>query len=187
MEGTIGEVRMFAGNFAPRTWALCEGQLLSINSNQALFSIIGTIYGGDGRTTFGLPDLRGRVPVGPGRGPGLSSYREGQKGGVEYVVLNSTQIPSHNHVASGKIKASLEQGTTSDPLNNYPAIGTVQIDRSSTVPANLYNGKPDVYMAENGVNVTLGNTGGNLDHTNMQPFLSIYYIICLQGVFPSRS
>ena len=96
-EGMIGEVRLFAGNFAPRTWAFCEGQLLAISSNTALFSILGTTYGGDGRTTFGLPDLRGRSAVGPGNGPGLRSYRLGQRGGEEYKTLNITNLPIHSH------------------------------------------------------------------------------------------
>lgn len=96
-DGMIAEIRMFGGNFAPRTWAFCDGQLLPISQNQALFSLIGTIYGGDGRTTFALPDLRGRVAVHPGQGPGLSDYRVGQKGGSETNTLNVTQLPSHNH------------------------------------------------------------------------------------------
>ena len=104
MEPTLGEVRMFAGNFAPRAWALCEGQLLAINSNQALFSILGTTYGGDGRTSFGLPDLRGRGPISPGTGPGLPSYREGQRGGATTNVLNVTQIPAHNHTGAVRCK-----------------------------------------------------------------------------------
>ncbi len=188
MEGTIGEVRIFSGNFAPRAWAFCEGQLLPISQNTALFSIIGTIYGGDGRTTMALPDLRGRVPLGPGNGPGLSSYREGQKGGVETVTLNTTQIPSHSHAASGKIFASNIQGTTYEPQGNTFAQGIVNIDRSTTVEAKTYtNASPNEFMAANGVQVTTGNTGGNQSHENRQPYLSTYYIICLQGTFPSRS
>jgi len=99
MEPLIGQIMMFAGNFAPRGWAFCEGQLLAINQYQALFSILGTTYGGDGRTTFGLPDLRGRVPMHPGNGPGLSSKRLGQKGGSETNTLNVSQLPSHNHLS----------------------------------------------------------------------------------------
>jgi len=100
-EPFIGEISMFGGNFAPRNWAFCDGQLLAISQNTALFSLLGTIYGGDGRTTFALPDLRGRVPIHSGNGPGLSNYRVGQKGGTETVTLNVTQIPSHNHTVKG--------------------------------------------------------------------------------------
>ncbi len=97
MDGVIGEIRLFAGNFAPRNWAFCNGSLIAISQNQALYSVIGTIYGGDGRTNFGLPDLRGRVPLAPGQGPGLSSYQQGQTGGVESQALNVTQMPPHSH------------------------------------------------------------------------------------------
>lgn len=179
MEGMLAEVRMFGGNFAPRSWALCQGQLLSINSNQALFSIIGTIYGGDGRTTFALPDLRGRMPIGPGNGPGLSSYREGQKGGVEYVILNTTQIPSHTHTGSGKVKVTLTPGNSNNPnAKNFATTGTDLIFNAAAT---------NLSMAANNVKVTVGNSGGNLDHTNMAPYIVLNYIICLQGVFPSRS
>ena len=106
MDPFIGSVCIFGGNFAPRSWAFCDGQLLAISSNTALFSILGTIYGGDGRTTFALPDLRGRMPVGPRNGPGLSDYRLGERGGQEEVVLNTTQIPSHSHIAAGTVQAS---------------------------------------------------------------------------------
>lgn len=178
MEGMLAEVRMFAGNFAPRSWAFCDGQLLSINANQALFSLLGTIYGGDGRTTFALPDLRGRVPIGPGNGPGLSSYREGQKGGVESVILNQTQIPSHTHSAAGTLQAVVAPANSNNP--NAKSLG-IAAD-------NLYaSGDANGTMGENGVAVTVSNTGGNLGHTNMQPWIAIYYIICLQGIFPSRS
>ncbi len=181
MEGTIGEVRMFGGNFAPRAWAFCNGQLIAISSNTALFSIIGTTYGGDGRSTFALPDLRGRVPIGPGHGPGLSSYNLGQRGGVQSVTLNTTQIPNHTHAAAGTVKANfspISPATTGNPTGGNFA----------NAASNTYNTTPaDIEMAANNVNVTVGNTGGNLSHENRQPFLSIYYIICLQGVFPSRS
>ncbi|WP_199769356.1 phage tail protein [Flavivirga eckloniae] len=181
MEGTIGEIRMFAGNFAPRTWAFCEGQLLSINSNQALFSILGTTYGGDGRTSFGLPDLRGRVPVNPGRGPGLSVYNLGQRGGTETVTLTTNQIPSHTHAATGTVTANFS------PLN--PAnTGNPTGANFANAATDTYNSAPaDTQMAPNNVHVAVGNTGGSLPHENRQPYLSIYYIICLQGVFPSRN
>lgn len=184
MEGTIGEVRMFAGNFAPRFWALCEGQLLAINSNQALFSILGTIYGGDGRTSFGLPDLRGRIPIGPGNGPGLPSYREGQRGGATTNTLNITQIPSHNHIGAVKVSSG---NATQNTATNGASIATpgTGSGRSFTPTAGFNTASPDITLNANSVQT--GNTGGNQSVNNMQPFLSIYFIICLQGIFPSRN
>ncbi|MHA7055903.1 phage tail protein [Aquimarina sp. M1] len=184
MEGTIGEVRMFAGNFAPRNWALCEGQLLSINSNQALFSILGTTYGGDGRTSFALPDLRGRVPIGPGHGPGLSDRRLGQRSGTEYNILNITQLPSHNH--SGSIKVNSTDATQSAATNGASIATPGAISGRAFEGTLGYNtSTPDITL--NQQSVTIGNTGGNQSVNNMQPWLSIYYIICLQGIFPSRN
>ena len=180
MEGMIGEIRIFAGNFAPRSWAFCEGQLLPISQNTALFSILGTTYGGDGRTTFALPDMRGRGAIHAGNGPGLSDRRLGSKGGVENVTLNVTQIPSHNHTASGKVKAVVAPGNSNNPINKNFGLA----------PAgnNLYNAAAtNLGMAANNVEVAIGNTGGGQSHENRQPWLAIYYIIALQGVFPSRS
>lgn len=192
MEGTIGEIRGFAGNFAPRAWALCSGQLLAIAQNQALFSILGTTYGGDGRTTFALPDLRGRVPISAGAGPGLSDHRLGSRSGTETVTLNVTQIPSHFHSATftqtngiADIKVVADSANQEDPTGNYLAAaniaGTNQI---------YSNASPDASLAPAPVtvagNVQVGNTGGSQYHNNMQPYLTIEWIICLQGVFPSR-
>jgi len=181
MEPMIGEVRIFAGNFAPRSWALCHGQLLPISQNQALFSILGTTYGGDGRTTFALPDLRGRVAVSQGNGPGLSDYRLGQRGGVETVTLNTTQIPSHTHIMTGGVSVSVntEGATTNEGAGNTLGAGS-----------NIFNANaPEAGENINGVTSTLaaGNTGGNQSHENRQPYLAVNYIIALQGVFPSRS
>lgn len=198
MEGTIGEVRMFAGNFAPRNWSFCQGQLLAISSNTALFSILGTTYGGDGRTTFALPDLRGRVPIGPGTGPGLSPHQIGQKGGVENVTLNVTEIPSHTHTAQGtadlpvEIKTNSAEGSTPNPGNNYLAQSVKPAGRDQTEPVNTYSESEDGTLLKGGtasgtLQVQVGNTGGNQSHTNMQPYLGIHYIICMQGIFPSRN
>lgn len=186
-EGFIGEIRMFAGNFAPRTWAYCDGQLLSIAQNTALFSILGTTYGGDGRTTFALPDLRGRTPIGPRRGPGQPDYRLGQKGGVSTNVLNVTQLPSHTHAATGTVKAANTSGTTNDPTGNVLGLAKTPIDRSTIANSNVYATTANANMAANGVSITVGNTGNNQAINNMQPYLSINYIICTQGVFPSRN
>ncbi|MFK7797785.1 MAG: phage tail protein [Aureispira sp.] len=172
MDPFIGEIKLFAGNFAPRAWAFCDGQLLPISQNSALFSILGTTYGGDGRTTFALPDLRGRVPLGPRQGAGLSSYREGQQGGQEHVTLTTSEMPSHSH----SVNAVSSTGNDASPQNNLLA-NTAGLDREYS------NTNSDIRMSSNMV----ANTGGNQSHENRQPFLAINYIIALQGVFPSRS
>lgn len=172
MDFFIGGIIGFGGNFAPRAWSFCNGNLLAISSNTALFSLLGTAYGGDGRTTFGLPDLRGRVPISAGTGPGLSTYRLGERGGQETVTLTTTQIPSHNHVVyPGYSNAPV----TSNPSGAYPG----------EFPAgnNFYGTTKSGNMGAS----TVGNTGGSQWHTNLQPFLAINWIICLQGIFPSRS
>ena len=131
MEGTIGEIRGFGGNFAPRAWAFCNGQLLSIAQNQALFSILGTTYGGDGRTTFGLPDLRGRMPIGAGTGPGLSTRKLGARSGTDTVTLTRNQIPSHTHTVTNSLSGvaqlavTSEDGDSNSPDNKYLATSVV--------------------------------------------------------------
>lgn len=171
-EPFIAEIRIFAGNFAPRSWAFCDGQLLPISQNTALFSLIGTTYGGDGRTTTALPNLKGRAPMHPGRGPGLTSRRLGQRGGVETVTLTDAQMPGHTHA----VTASAEDGG-----DNTPVGGT-----TSTTEANqrIYaNAANLVAMASE----ALVSAGGSQPHTNMQPYLTINFIIALQGLYPSRS
>ena len=161
------------GNFAPRGWAFCDGQILPINQNQALFSILGTTYGGDGRTTFGLPDLRGRVPIHQGTGPGLSQKRIGQRSGTETNILSVENLPSHSHT----INAVLEDGNQSSPTGNLPA-GTKLLDQEYS----------DAAAANTTMNATMVNsTGNNQEVNNMQPYLTVTYIIALQGVFPSRN
>ncbi|KAA1247429.1 phage tail protein [Aquimarina sp. RZ0] len=196
MEGTIGEVRMFGGNFAPRTWAFCEGQLLAISQNTALFSILGTTYGGDGRTSFALPDLRGRVPVGPGTGPGLSTRKLGQRSGLETNTLTVLQMPSHNHlatispgaVANVSVPVLADAADIPDPSNASLATSEdtngseVKTYSNQTADATL---KPFTAPVSGNVNINLN--GGSQPINNMQPWLGTYYIICLQGVFPSRS
>lgn len=193
-EGYIGEIRLFAGNFAPRGWAFCNGQLLAISSNSALFSILGTTYGGDGRTTFALPDLRGRTPIhwGNSTGPGLSSYRLGEKVGTEYNILNITQLPSHSHTAvitgGGNLLLSTDNAVRSTPqANDVPAsalfgsgLGATPV-KAYGPPTNTVSGQPL------GGNISIGNTGGNQQVRNVQPSLTLNYIICMQGVFPSRN
>jgi microcystin-dependent protein len=167
----LGQISMFAGNFAPRGWALCDGQLLLIDQNQRLFSILGTTYGGDGRTTFALPDLRGRAPIHEGQGTSLSDKRLGQRGGAEQVILQVSNLPSHTH----SLNASTATGTSNVPTGNVHADTSV-FDKEYATTANT---------AMSGT--AIGNTGGNIPVSIVQPYLTINYIIALQGVFPSRN
>ena len=182
MNPFLAEVVIFAGNFAPRGWAFCDGQLLPIAQNQALFSLLGTMYGGDGRTTFGLPDLRGRAPISPGHGPGLSDYRQGQKSGSETNTLNLLNLPSHNHTASIDVKLSLGVGPGTENLGNGRFLATA-------AGTDIYNDGAAGLTAKGGTasTVTVNNNGGSQAVNNIQPYLAINYIIALQGVFPSRS
>ena len=173
-EPFIAEIRIFAGNFAPRSWAFCDGQLLPISNNTALFSLIGTTYGGDGRTTTALPNLQGRSPMHPGRGPGLTARRLGEKVGTETVTLSEAQIPSHTHTA----RASTTSSTLKTPSN------TTSLSRSAATKSyqsNVTGNLVDMASA------TLSTTGGGQSHTNLQPYLTLNYIIALQGLYPSRS
>lgn len=180
MDPFIGQIMMVGFNFAPRGWALCNGQLLSVASNTALFSLLGTTYGGDGRTTFGLPDLRGRCAVGMGHGPGLTDRRIGAELGSETVTLNQNELPSHTHQLMG----NNTDATTNDPTNSSLAKDNVVVERGGdAIPVNSYvAGAASVPMG-----ASISNAGGNQAHNNMQPFLVTNYIIALQGVFPSRS
>ena len=190
----LGEIILFAGNFPPRSTAFCNGQLLAISQNTALFSILGTTYGGDGRTTFALPDLRGRVPVQPGTGPGLSTRKLGQRTGQETHTLTINEMPYHNHLAtldngSASIKINAGDGTTNSPQGNFLAKGTVPgVGPVAANVANIYSPTSNSTMAADlSGTPTIGNTGGSLSHNNMQPWLGLNYIICTQGIFPSRS
>ncbi|HKJ53195.1 MAG TPA: tail fiber protein [Gammaproteobacteria bacterium] len=170
-EPFIAEVRIFAGNFAPRGWAFCEGQLLPIAQNTALFSLIGTTYGGDGRTTTALPDLQGRAPMHPGRGPGLNNRRLGERGGVNQVTLSTNEIPNHSHA----IRATDTSANTGDPSGNAFA---------NTEPVKHYGPLTDPeYMA----GPVIGPGGARQPHNNMQPYLTLSFIIALVGLYPSRS
>ncbi len=169
-EPFVGEIRMFAGNFAPRGWAYCDGQLLAVSQNDSLFSLLGTIYGGDGRTTFGLPDMRGRIPVHAGSGPGLSPRKLGAKGGTEKVTLTVNQLPSHTH----PMKASTTIADETAPQGNVTAQPSA---------AQLYfETAPTVNLATTAVT----NVGGSRSHTNLMPFLCVHFIIALFGIYPSR-
>ena len=170
-EPFVGEIRMFAGNFAPRGWAFCDGQLLAVTQNEALFSLLGTIYGGDGRTTFGLPDMRGRIPIHAGSGPGLTNRRLGVKFGPEKVTLTVNQLPSHTH----PMRASTGVGNSNDPHNKV---------LSNSPSVDLYiEDPPTSAMAATAIT----SVGGSQTHNNMAPFLGINFIIALVGIFPSRN
>ncbi|APE45305.1 hypothetical protein BOO69_05170 [Sulfitobacter alexandrii] len=179
----IGEIFLFGGNFCPRNTALANGALMAISQNTALFSIVGTTFGGDGRTTFGLPDLQGRVPMGVGTGPGLSPRFWGQKVGAETHTLTVSEIPAHNHL----MRVSTENGDKQRPANDYLARPNVNEtlppeDRIKMYADELPVG-PDNYMEQDAIT----NTGGNLPHSNMQPSLAAYYCIVVNGIYPSRS
>jgi microcystin-dependent protein len=168
-EPFLAEVKMWGLSFAPRGWAFCNGQLLSIAQNTALFSLVGTTYGGDGRTNFGLPNLQGRLPMHPGSGPGLTPRQLGEKGGVSAVTLAEQQTPSHTHTLSG----SEEDGRENDPGGNAPGVGE-QI-YSTTAPTDT--------MSQD----ALALQGSGQSHTNQQPYLAINFCIALTGMYPSRS
>ena len=171
-EPFIAEIRIFAGNFAPRSWAFCNGQLLPISQNTALFSLVGTTYGGDGRSTLGLPNLQGRAPMHPGRGPGLTERRLGQRGGSETVTLQESQIPNHIHGVQGLVGRVSSSTPTGNSINRS---GGGNIYQTGTASAATMAGQ------------TIGNAGGGQAHNNMQPFLAINFIIALVGLYPSRS
>lgn len=174
MDPFIGTIIMFGGDFEPRGWAMCNGQLLAISSNNALFSILGTTYGGDGRTTFGLPDLRGRVPVHPGNGPGLSPYNLGQKGGEEGVTLAENEIPPLNSYFSILGKSSAPYS----PTNQFYSIAKPRVTE------NIYNATGGTASQNIG---KLAGGGAGLPHENVQPYSCINFIIALEGLFPSRT
>lgn len=167
-EPFLGQIIFVPYNFAPRGWAFCNGQILPIAQNTVLFSLLGTTYGGNGQTTFALPDLRGRVPISSGQGPGLSGYDLRGVGGQESVTLVVNEMPTHNHLV-GASNAEVAQGSV--PTNQVLALG------------NYYGPSPDTLMSA----TMLQNTGGNQPHENRQPYLTLNYCIALQGSFPSRN
>jgi microcystin-dependent protein len=167
----IGEIRMFAFGFAPQGWALCNGQLLPIAQNQALFSLLGTTYGGNGTTTFALPDLRSRVPVHQGQGPGLSPYAEGQASGTETVTLAAAQMPQHTH----PVNASSSAATSDNPAGRTLA-------RSASHIYHPESGQHTVMDAN-----MLGEAGGSQPHDNIQPYLAVTFCIALNGIFPAQN
>jgi microcystin-dependent protein len=174
----LGEIRMFAGSFAPRGNSFAAGQILNITQNTALFSLFGTIYGGNGTVTFGLPDLRGRVAVGFQQGPGLSNYMLGQTGGSENVAITSNTMPMHNHT----FNASSDTATSAQPGGNVPATLDAGYLGYYFTPGNDSNAPPNPFLA-----TAISNVGGSQPHENRMPILAINYIVALQGIFPSRN
>jgi len=171
-EPFLGEIRMFGFNFAPQGWAFCNGQLLPISQNTALFSLLGTTYGGDGQTTFALPDLQSRVPIHQGQGAGLSFYQLGQKAGVEQVSLSIGQLPAHSH----SLSCQTAGGNAQTPQGNFLAV-----DASGLTA--LYSTTENATMSASAI----GNTGQSQGHTNLQPYVTLNFCIALAGIFPSRS
>ena len=174
-EPFTAEIRIFAGNFAPRSWAFCDGQLMPISQYTALFSLVGTTYGGDGRTTFGIPNLQGRAPMHPGRGPGLTARRLGQREGVETVQLVESQIPQHTHTSIVTVENG---GTSITPEGLYSGESSGDnIYQEEANSSNLVQMKPD----------SLAHVGGGQPHNNIQPYLAMNFIIALNGIYPERS
>jgi len=170
-EPFLGQIAFVPYNFVPRGWAACDGALLSISQNSALFSLLGTTYGGNGQINFALPDMRGRSLVDDGQGPGLGTYDTGQTGGQETVTLATTQIPAHNHL----INAVTADGNESSPTGNVPA-------NTKTLDKEYSSATPNTIMKT----TMVGNTGGNQPHENRSPYLVLKCIIALQGIYPSR-
>lgn len=211
MDPFVGEIRIIPWNWAPEGWLLCNGQLVSISSYQALFSLVGTVYGGDGTSTFALPDLRSRVPIGMGQSPGLSLYQIGQKGGVENVTLTTPQLPAHTHpatftptgapatpvsVAVNIAVANSSTNNVSSPVDNVIAVpkpsgpGTINAFQApGSTSGNLGGVSATVSGGTGGItggSVAVGPTGSNLPVPTLPPYLCLNFIIAWQGVYPSR-
>jgi microcystin-dependent protein len=173
----LGEIRMFGGNFAPTGWALCNGQLLSISQNTALFSLLGTSFGGDGVQTFGLPDLRGRAPLHWGQGTGLSAYTMGEQTGTETVALLQNQMPAHTH----QVNASSSNASSASANGAVPA---------TAIPGRGQSAAPEIYGTAANTTMNpqmISASGGSQPHNNMQPSLCVSFVIALEGIYPSRS
>jgi microcystin-dependent protein len=180
MDPFLGQISIFGCNFAPQGWALCQGQLLSIVQNTALFALLGVNFGGNGTTTFGLPDLRGRTSVGFGQGPGLSDYTMGQIGGSETVSISSANYPTHSHTLS----AATNSATNNAPNGLFEAQGQTG-GRGGTVNLALYSGSGTATTLA--TSALTAASGGNQPHNNLQPYLALNFCIALQGIFPARS
>ncbi|MDX6183219.1 tail fiber protein [Flavobacterium sp. Fl-77] len=179
MEGTIGEIRIFAGNFAPLAWSFCDGSTLSISGNEALYTLIGTTYGGDGVQTFKVPDLRSRIPVGTGQGPGLPQMILGQVGGAETAVMSSNQMPAHTHMGTGTVSIpAYSLADTAGSPTNAELAGLTGAYSTETADTSL---KPETST------VNLAAAGQGIPFSIIQPYTSANYIICVEGIFPTRN
>lgn len=184
----LSEIKLFAFNFPPKGWAFCAGQILSIQQNQALFALLGTTYGGNGISTFGLPNLQSRVPISIGQGPGLSFYSLGDQAGVEAVTLDAATLGAHTHaVDPTTLKATIP--CRNDGANQRGPSGGVPAVEATSVTATYSTASPDSSESTAAIvpAITAGTAGGNQPHTNIQPYLTVNYCIALQGIFPSRS
>jgi microcystin-dependent protein len=199
MEGYIGEVRNFAGTFAPMGWSFCQGQQMSIANYQALYALIGTTYGGDGVTVFNLPDLRGRVAVGTGQGPGMSNVNLGTLAGVENAALTVNNLPAHNHVVGATNPTFATSVNSAEAILNAPAAGMSIASAGYIPPSGSFvqnlgfnNATPAVALNSGTVDTSsitanISAVGGSIPHNNMQPYLAVNFIICIEGIFPSRN
>lgn len=181
MDELLAIVKIFAGNFAPRGYAFCQGQILSIAQNTALFSLLGTTYGGNGTTTFALPDLRGRAPIGVGQGPGLSSISLGEMSGTENVTILTNNMPAHNHAVTGTVQQPVNgNGADTDtPEASFPAV--TNAPSYNTAPA------PGQFAGNLSVNLQTAIAGGSQPMAIRNPYLGMNYVICTEGIFPSRN
>ena len=176
----VAEIRIFPFNFAPKGWAFCDGQLLPLSQNTALFSLLGTTYGGNGKSNFALPNMQGNAPMHPGQGPGLSLHDLGETGGSETVSLLESEIPSHSH----SLAATSNQATSASPAGNTFAKGFWDTGQGQTGAVNLYSTQaPTVQLAD----TAIAPAGGDQPHNNMMPYLTLSFCIALQGVFPPRT
>ncbi|MCB0843368.1 MAG: phage tail protein [Bacteroidetes bacterium] len=184
MNGTLAEIRLFGGNFAPKNWQFCEGQILQIISNQALFSLLGTTYGGDGRTTFALPDLRGRTAIGEGQGSGLTNRNLGQQLGTAEYTLNVNQLPAHTHSAAHST-TFYQLGI--DEKDNNPSPEGRHPSKTTNAGNPIYRPDSNTTMAQQTIQFVALDTGGNQPVNHTQPGIGMQFIICTSGLFPSRS
>ena len=185
----LADVQLFAGNFVPRNFGACSGSIIAISQNDALYSLLGTTYGGDGRTSFGLPDLRGRVAVSQGTGPGLQSWRWGERGGSELTTLTEQNMPQHKHIianAAGTVSlfVSEDEGNSDDPVTGVLANSGNSQYITGPISGSMYNGGNSGSCSLNG---ETGNAGGQQGFSNIQPTLALNYVICMAGLYPSRS
>lgn len=178
MDEYLGIIKLFAGTFVPQNYLACNGQLLPIQQYAAVFSLLGTTYGGDGVSTFALPDLRSRIPVGTGQGPGLSNFVQGQKSGTEQITLLANNLPAHNHPVTGSVKIPTNDSNADAESPDGAYLGTPE--------QSIYSSTTNGFAADAVTQLATGVVGNNMPVSVMQPYLALNYIICVNGVYPSR-